>query len=92
MKAEVYLAEQHVGIPLPNGVAEVVTMHDAQEAVRMARLEVGKEIRPQEVYLCVLRHDDGTFKMIVGCFYNYDRAVKYADGSKSIVIQKQSVL
>ena len=48
--------------------------------------------RPEEVYLCVLRHDDGRFKMIVGCFYDYDRAVKYADGSPRITIQKQSVL
>ena len=54
MTPEEYLAQQHVGIPYHSGVAEVVTMHDAQEAVRMARLEVGKEIRPQEVYLCVL--------------------------------------
>jgi hypothetical protein len=48
--------------------------------------------RPKEVYLCVLRHDDGRFKMIVGCFYDYDRAVKYADGSPRITIQKQSVI
>ena len=92
MTPEEYLAQQHVGIPYHSGVAEVVTMHDAQEAVRMARLEVGTEIRPQEVYLCVLRHDDGTFKMIVGCFYDYDRAVRYAAGSKSITIEKQGVL
>ena len=92
MTPEEYLANQHIGMPYHSGVAEVVTMHDAEEAVRMARLEVGKEIRPKEVYLCVLLHDDGTFKMIVGCFYDYERAVKYADGSKSIVIQKQSVI
>ncbi len=48
--------------------------------------------RPTEVYLCVLRHDDGTFKAIVGCFYDYDRAVRYADGSPRITIHKQSVI
>lgn len=48
--------------------------------------------KPAEVYLCVLRHDDGTFKTIVGCFYDYDRAVRYADGSPRITIHKQSVI
>lgn len=48
--------------------------------------------RPSEVYLCILLHDDGTFKMIVGCFYDYDKAVKYADGSPRITIVKQKVL
>ena len=48
--------------------------------------------RPTEVYLCILRHGDGTFKAIVGCFYDYDRAVRYADGSPRITIHKQSVI
>ena len=48
--------------------------------------------RPTEVYLCVLRHDDGKFKMIAGCFYDYDRAVRYADGSPRTTIHKQKVI
>ena len=48
--------------------------------------------RPKEVYIYVLRHDDGTFKMIVGCFYDYDRAVRYADGDPRITIHEQSVI
>lgn len=48
--------------------------------------------RPSEVYLCVLLNDDRTFKMIVGCFYDYDRAVRYADGSPNIKISKLSVI
>lgn len=92
MTPEEYLAEKSVAIPCHNGVAEVATMHGAEQAVRMARKVVGVEIHPKEVYLCVLRHDDGTFKMIVGCFYDHDRAVKYAAGSPRIVIQKQRVI
>ena len=47
--------------------------------------------RPSEVYLCVLRHDDGTFKMIVGGFYDKADAERYADGCPRITIQKQSI-
>lgn len=47
--------------------------------------------RPKEVYLCVLRHDDGRFKMIVGCFYDYKRAVRYSGGNPRIKIKKQNV-
>jgi len=48
--------------------------------------------RPTEVFLCVLRHDDGKFKAIVGCFYDHDEAVRYADGSPRITIHKQNVV
>lgn len=48
--------------------------------------------RPKEVYICVLLHKDGRFKMIVGCFYDYDRAVRFADDSPYITIQKQNVI
>ena len=48
--------------------------------------------RPTEVHLCVLRHDDGTFKMICGCFYSKEAAERYANGSPRITIQKQSVI
>lgn len=92
MTPEEYLAEKSVAIPCHNGVAEVVTMHDAEQAVRMARKEVGAEIQHQAVYLCVLCHDDGTFKMVVGCFYDLDRAFKYVAGRPQIVIQKESVI
>ena len=94
MTPEEYLAEKTVSIlyDYQIGVVELVSGADALEAVRMARLEVGTEIRPKEVYLCVQLHGDGTFKMIVGCFYDRDRAERYADGSPSITIVKQSVL
>lgn len=48
--------------------------------------------KPKEVYLCILKHKDGRFKMIVGCFYDYERAVKISCGSPRIIIQKQSVM
>lgn len=43
---------------------------------------------PKELYLCVLQHDDGTFKMVVGCFNDKADAEHYADGSPRIVIYK----
>jgi hypothetical protein len=56
-------------------------------------IDVGERLsKPTEVYLCVLRHDDGTFKMICGCFYSKEAAERYADGSPRITIQKQSVI
>ena len=48
--------------------------------------------RPKEIYICILRHDDGTFKMICGCFYNKKEAEHYADGSPRVTIQKQSII
>ena len=51
-----------------------------------------KEEKPKEVYLCILRHDDGRFKNICGCFYNRDAAERYAAGSPRITIEKQSVI
>lgn len=51
-----------------------------------------KEERPKEVYLCILRHDDGRFKMICGCFYDRKAAERYAAGSPRITIQEQSVV
>jgi len=44
--------------------------------------------KPKELYLCILQHDDGTFKMVVGCFNDKADAEHYADGSPRIVIYK----
>ena len=58
----------------------------------LSRIESQIKERPKEVYLCILRHDDGRFKMICGCFYDKEEAERYAAGSPRITITKQSVI
>lgn len=69
------------------------------ELHRDSDLDEGKsryvEVEPsatKEVYLCILRHDDGRFKMICGCFYNRDAAERFAAGSPRITIEKINVI
>jgi hypothetical protein len=73
---------------------EILREKGAVELVMEFRkaMEAPSAEKPKKVYICVLRHDDGTFKMIVGCFFDHDRAVRYADGNPRITIQKQSVI
>lgn len=46
---------------------------------------------PQSVYLCILLHDDGCFKAIVGCFATREDAETYSCYRQDIVIQELKV-
>ncbi len=77
-----YLAHQKKGqVPAPTNV---LTKHIPPPAP--------PEHKPKEVYVCILSHDDGCFKMIVGCFYDQDAADRYAGDSPNITIQKLNVI
>ena len=71
----------------------IISYHEwltPEQALRA--VEIAKSEQPKEVYLCILRYDDGRFKMISGCFSDYNKAVKYAAGNPRIAIQKLSVI
>ena len=74
-----------------------MTNHAASMAVRyadalvMALQNDVESVKTKKVYLCVLLHDDGCFKAIVGCFATREDAEAYSCYRKDIVIQELKV-
>jgi len=61
------------------------------DALVMALQNDVESVKTKKVYLCVLLHDDGCFKCIVGCFATREDAERYSASSPNIYIQELKV-